>query len=369
MRIAWKELRRRPARFMTATAILTLIALLLMFLGGLLDGLISQSTNAIAAQRGDLLVYSHASRDSFVRSRIEPALAEQVRKVEGVQTVGGLGVAQVGARVPGNGPRDLANVALFGYEIAPRGVPATPTRGSAYADRTLESEGVRVGQTILLGPERSPITVIGFVDNTNFSGQGSLWASLDTWIEVLRANRPQENLADGTVQALVVQTNVAGGPVAERIDAATSGATHTLTISEAVDAVPGVKEQRSTFNSIIGVTGFIALVVIALFFTLLTVERVALYGVLKAVGARSRTLFAGVVLQAVVVTAIAAVIAGAVGLLLDAVIPAGAIPYELGVGRIASSVVLLLIAAVIGSAFSLRRVLKIDPASAIGSSS
>ncbi|CAN5782312.1 hypothetical protein BH23ACT2_BH23ACT2_17790 [soil metagenome] len=34
---------------------------------------------------------------------------------------------------------------------------------------------------------------------------------------------------------------------------------------------------------------------------LLTVERTALYGVLKALGVSSRTLFAGVLLQAVVV--------------------------------------------------------------------
>ena len=40
MKLALRELRRRPGRFVTATIILTLIAMLLMFLGGLLDGLI-----------------------------------------------------------------------------------------------------------------------------------------------------------------------------------------------------------------------------------------------------------------------------------------------------------------------------------------
>ena len=55
-------------------------------------------------------------------------------------------------------------------------------------------------------------------------------------------------------------------------------------------------------------TVVIAIVVVALFFALITVERTALYGVLKAIGARSRTLFAGVVLQAVVVTLIASAI-------------------------------------------------------------
>ena len=43
MRLALRELVRRPGRFAVATAILTLIAALLMFLGGLLDGLVGHA--------------------------------------------------------------------------------------------------------------------------------------------------------------------------------------------------------------------------------------------------------------------------------------------------------------------------------------
>ncbi len=130
-----------------------------------------------------------------------------------------------------------------------------------------------------------------------------------------------------------------------------------------------MRQQRSVFNQIIGVTIVIAVVVIALFFALLTVERTALYGVLKAIGARSRTLFGGVMLQAVVVAAIAAVLGGGLALLFDALIPAGALPYQLLPSRLLTSALALVVAAIAGSAFSLRRVLRIDPASAIGTSS
>ena len=140
--------------------------------------------------------------------------------------------------------------------------------------------------------------------------------------------------------------------------------------TEAADAIGGVKQQRSVFNQIIGVTLAIAVVVVALFFALLTVERVGLYGVLKAIGARSRTLFAGVVAQAAVVALIAAAIgAGVRGRARrrrcrrapsrTSSCPAGSssAPWRSCSQR--SS----------GSAFSLRRVLRVDPASAIGRAS
>lgn len=370
MRLALRELRRRPSRFVTAAVILTLVAVLVMFLGGLLDGLIRGSTGALRAQDADLVVYSDTARSNFARSRIEPEVRAAVEAVPGVARTGGIGLVQLGARVPGNGPRDLAATALFGYELAPRGVPDPPDPGEVYADDVLKADGVEVGMRIELGAARTPVTVIGFVRDVSYSGQGSLWAEPGTWRAVVAANRPDVRLPDDAFQALVVQTDPGADPgrVARQIDQATE-TTKSLTITQAIDEIPGVRAQRSTFNQIIAVTVAIAAVVVALFFALLTVERLSLYGVLKALGARSGTLFAGLVAQAVVVTATAAVVAGGLALLIDALVPPGSIPLDVTPRRVLTSAALLLVAAVIGCAFSLRRVLRVDPAAAIGTAS
>ena len=373
MKLALRELRRQPGRFVTATVILTLLASLLMLLGGLLDGLLSGATSAVLAQEGELIVFSSTAEDSFLRSRITTETSAQVAAVEGVSAVGGIGVVQLGARVPGKGERDLLDVVLFGYELPPRGVPDPPAAGRAYADATLEAQGLEKGMTIELGQARTPVEIIGFVDDLQFSGQGTLWVDAATWREALNANRPGSGVGDDTFQSLVVQVddNAAPAAVASSIDSttgsSTDGRTSTLTVVGAANAIGGVEQQRSTFNQIIGVTVIIAIVVVALFFALLTVERTAMYGVLKAVGARSRTLFGGVLLQAVIVTIIASCIGGALALALDLAAPPGSIPFTLTPARVVTSVVLLLLAALIGCAFSLRRVLRIDPASAIGS--
>jgi putative ABC transport system permease protein len=367
--LALREMRRRPGRFTVAAALLTLIAMLLMLLGGLLDGLIARSTGAIRAQRADLVVFSATAEQSFLRSRITPELRARVDAVPGVRRTGGVGVTQLGARVPGKGPRDLVDVALIGYQLPPRGLPVPPRRGSAYADDILQDEGVERGDTLQLGPAHTPVTIVGFVDDTSYSGAGSLWASPATWRDVQNTNRPGNTVGPGVFQSLVVRA--AGDPstVAHRIDQATEHATETVSKSEAADSIGGVRQQRSVFNQIIGVTLIIAIVVVALFFALLTVERVGLYGVLKAIGAKSRTLFAGVVIQAVAVALVAATIGSVFAIVLDLTLPPGTIPYQLLTSRLVISALALVIAAIAGSAFSLRRVLRVDPASAIGRSS
>ena len=83
MKLALRELRRRPGRFVTATVILFLISLLLMFLGGLVDGLIGSSTGAVRAQRGTVIVFSADAKNSFLRSTIDTTLRAEVDAVVG----------------------------------------------------------------------------------------------------------------------------------------------------------------------------------------------------------------------------------------------------------------------------------------------
>ena len=215
-------------------------------------------------------------------------------------------------------------------------MPEPPEAGTAYADRTLEANGVAVGETLQLGPARTQVKVVGWVDGLAYAGQGTLWASTDTWRTATAANRPDAVVGAEDFQALLVRagSGVDATELARRIDRSTDGATDSLTLAAAIEAIPGVKEQRSTFNQIIGVTLVIAVVVVALFFALLTVERTALYGVLKAIGATSGRLFRGVLLQAVVVTAIAATVGAVIAVGLDLLIPPGSIPFTLEPARV-----------------------------------
>ncbi len=364
MKLAWRELIRRPSRFVTAGAALTLIVLLLLVLGGILDALVASSTGLLRAQSAALIVYSVDSKGSIDRSRVSAADRAAVGKVSGVHEATGLGIALLAGYIPG---RDApADVALFGYEAPNLRVPAPPDPGQGYADTSLRDEGLTLGETIELGSIRVPVEIVGWVNGTDYNLQSGVWVDPATWRRALNANIPDAAVAPGTFQAVLVTPDKGISPteLASAVDRAVPSVS-ALTIDEAVARVPGVKEQSSVFNSIIGVTFAVAGIVVALFFALLTIERIGLLGILKAIGASSRTLAAGLTLQAVLIAGGALVIGSLLAVGLARVIP-DTVPFTLSPGRFLFTAAGLVAAAVIGSAISFRRIVRIDPASAVG---
>ena len=366
MKTAWRELTRAPGRFLTAGGALTLIVVLILLLGGLLDGLYLGSTRALEAQSAGVFVYSETANDSFFRSRLDERVRAEVEAVDDVGSATGLSVVQLPAHIPGvDGSVDTA---MFGYEAPNERVPAPPGQGRAWVDRSLEDDGVVVGQMLGFGPARTPVTVAGFVDGTTFNLQGAVWMDPSTWNEVVRAKVPAATLPPGGAQALLVtpEQGVEPADLVAGIDRAVPGVT-ALTKEDAILGLPGVRDQRAIFTAIITVTFVVAGLVVALFFALLTLERVGLFGVLKAMGASSRTLAAGLSLQAVLIALGAFTVGGLITLGLAAILP-GAIPLDLEIRRAAITVAGLIVTALVGSAVSFRRIVRIDPATAVGGS-
>jgi len=361
------ELRRKPLRFAVAGTSLALLTVLLLFLGGLLDGLYIGSTGLLRSQPGELVVYSADARDSLIRSRIDPELRSEIEDVDGVAATGGIGVALVGGEVDGRS--ELANLSVTTFELPVDSMPSDPSLADdeALADRSLEAQGVEVGDSVLVGSARTPVEVVGWVDDTNYLQQGGFFVTPDTWRQVLADSRPDSTLPQGTFQALVVEVadGVDADAVARAIDEATDGATSTLTRDEAVQALPGIQEQDATFTAIIYVTLFVAGLVVALFFALLTLERTGLYSVLKALGASTRQIFGGVLAQALVVALVSFVVGGAVMAGLTLLVP-DEVPVALLPARAFQVAIGLVVMSAIGATVSLRRVLRVDPASAIG---
>jgi putative ABC transport system permease protein len=198
-----------------------------------------------------------------------------------------------------------------------------------------------------------------------------VWLSSKRWREIVQ-KRPTlpPLLPPGVDQALVVQpsdTALDTGRVGRSWPPTWAARTASMSSppEQAIQALPVVQQQSSTFRGIIGVTFVVTLMVVALFFTLITLERVGLYAVLKALGARTRDLLAGISVQAVCVSVVALVLGVVLSAVFVSVLPA-TLPVRLVPARLVQIAVGVLLSALLGSLFTLRRVLRIDPAEAIG---
>jgi putative ABC transport system permease protein len=414
MRMATRELRRRPRAYLVPTGILLLLALLLLYPSTILDGIIKYSTAAIEHAPADLIVYARDANGVQVRSQITPEMRRQVQDVDGVTWVATYDAAVFTGRVDGRPESESLGFAVMSSD-QPMG-PIFPKPGEALVDESFRGvRGIEEGATLLLGPFRVPVTIVGFSTNTDLWLLGGVVVDKDTWLEVFGQSSPvtgssgEEAPGEGAEaaappaeasqpsgssessgasesgsqptpsaeppeptpstrpsQALFVslEHGVNASQVAEAIDEATRRETETFTRKGAVEAMPGVREQAVIFGYIKAVTLAVALVVVGLFLSFLTLERTPLYAVLKAVGASSRQLFFGVVGQALAITAVAVSLAVLLTMALNRV-PLG-LPTVMRFERVVETLVALGVTAVLGSIVSLRRVVRIDPASAIG---
>lgn len=398
MKMAAREMRRRPRSYLVPTGILLLLALLLLYPSAILDGIIKYSTAAVEHAPADLIVYSRESNGVQLRSRVESDVRRQVQEVPGVAWVTTFDATVFTGRVEGQEATQSLGLALLASE-QPLG-PIVPGPGEALVSSTLRGyRGVEEGATLLIGPFRVPVRVVGFTEDIDLWLLGGVVVDKTTWLEALgqpssgqaqpneappdegspeeatpdQERAPEQEGAPATgqlsttsSQALFVKVTEGNDPeqVAAAIDQTTDQATETFTRSGAVQAMPGVREQATIFGYIKAVTLTVALVVVGLFLSFLTLERTPLYAVLKAVGASSRQLFTGVVAQAVIITLVAVLTAVLVTWGLTHV-PLG-LPATMRFERVVETLVALGFTAIAGSVVSLRRVVNIDPASAIG---
>ncbi len=362
--LALNEIRRGKGRFAAIVAALSLIVFLVLVLAALADGLFFGATGAVRSTSATAYVFDQDAEGSLVRSRLPESDVEKVAAAPGVEQAGPVGVLLTG----GVGPEGPIDLAVFGIDPGGAGsptavegtLPSPGDTGKAAVDQALRDAGVTLGSQVSVGDVSAE--VVGFTADSEYQLQPTLWTTVDTWRAMRDAVRPELRGQTDTVNAVAVIAETDAD--LESIAAAVPGTT-ALTAEETGLAIPGVEQQNSTLNSIIYTTLAVAGLVVALFFALLVLEKRELFAALKALGASTGRLGRGVILQALIASALGVVIGAVVARLFDLIIPPE-VPTLYRTETLITIAIFTLVAGVVGALFSLRRIAKIDPATAIG---
>lgn len=244
-----------------------------------------------------------------------------------------------------------------------------PTPGEAFvaiADVSLQDEGISLGDSVTLTGSSQPVEIVGFVENAQYLLAATVWVPLETWQALRREVRPETIGLGPVAQAfpILLDPDVTGASVGAAIDEAL-GTTETVSKDEAVLSLPGVDQQKSTFTAIIIVSFVVVGVVIALFFALITLEKRGQFAILKAIGSSNRFLLQGVLVQAIIATVAGYVLGWALSRLLALALP-GYVPIEFLTGTAVSLFAATIVMGGVGALFSFRRIIRIDPAAALG---
>ncbi|HEX5563536.1 MAG TPA: FtsX-like permease family protein, partial [Sporosarcina sp.] len=138
-----------------------------------------------------------------------------------------------------------------------------------------------------------------------------------------------------------------------------------IEIEEFIQNLPGYTEQNLTLTFMIYFLFAISAVIVAIFLYVLTVQKISMFGVMKAQGISDYYLSKSVIAQTFLLAAIGVMIGLALTLTTGAFLPA-AVPVSFDLPTMLIYGAVLVVVAIAGAVFSVWTIVRVDPLKAIG---
>jgi putative ABC transport system permease protein len=365
--LALREIRRSCLRFALLAGAVGLLVFLILFLQTLLGALLTFFVGGLENQSAQVLVYGEDARRTVAASVVTPEQVANVSDVAGVASAAPLGQADFTVDAGG----ELQDASLFGHELDGPGEPLEIVDGrrpagdgEAVASDVDADRGFAVGQSVVIQPAGVEVEVVGLAREIRFNVLPTLFVSYGTYEDALAGRDPDVPAVLPSLVAVQPQDGTAPHELATRIDETVEGV-EALARETAVAEIPGVEQIRTSFAILVGLAFIVVGLVTGVFFLILTLQKRDALTLLRAVGADARDLVAVIVVQVVTVVGVGVLIGtGLTGL--AGLASTEEFPIALRPGLAAATGTAILVLGLLVSGAAIRRVLRIDPASATG---
>ncbi|HRL51159.1 MAG TPA: ABC transporter permease [Enterococcus aquimarinus] len=358
MFLAFNEIRHSKFRYALIIGVMFLIAYLVFFLTGLAYGLAQENRVAVDQWDADAILLSTDSNNNLGMSMIPIKDFDEVDASEKAVLAQTPGVVQkVGAKKSD----DKISVSFFGIRsdefIMPEVVEgeAFENNDEGIADISIKEEyGIELGDELKLSGQEKTIKIVGFVENAKFSVSPVIYTTIGAYQEI-RFEKTDDS-PDARINGIVVRGDVTAYPE-DDLDK--------IEISQFISELPGYNAQVLTFGFMIGFLIVIAAIVIGIFIYVLTMQKVSIFGVMKAQGISSGYIASSVIVQTFLL-AIIGVGLGFIGTYGTALFLPTAVPFQSNFAFFGIIGLLMVFFALFGAVFSVKTIVKIDPLKAIG---
>lgn len=356
MFLALNEIMHSKLRYALVAGVMFLIAYLVFFLTGLAYGLAQDNRTAVDKWEADSIVLSKDANSNLGMSMITKKIAEEVE---------GGKVAYL-AQTPGvvtskdSTEEGKINVSFFGIDknqfIMPNLVEgkAFDNDDEAVGDISLKEEyGLAVGDTVKLSGSDKTFKLTGFTDHAKFNVSPVLYTTINAYQEI--RFEKEDTSENARINAIVVRGKISNLP--EDLEQ--------IKISKFINELPGYNAQVLTFGFMIGFLIVIAAIVIGIFIYVLTMQKINIFGVMKAQGITGGFIARSVVAQTFILSFVG-ILLGLLATVGTSLVLPDAVPFQSNWLFFGVISLLMLVVAVLGALFSVRTIVKIDPLKAIG---
>lgn len=338
MKMAWKEIIKNKSRFVILGSIVFLVSFLTLIISGLANGL-SQDNAALIQDMPEGTFYMEASADeTYNMSKIDTSLAEQtLNENEGATALS----IQMGFMEDQNA--DQVSVAFA--TASNNNVFPEVKSGEVILDESVKEKGVKVGDVLTNNQLSKDLTVKGFVEQEKFSHAPVAFINEKNYQEMYRTEEMQMLFTPGK-------------------EAMSIDGLQAFSNKEFLSTIPSYSAEQLSLNMIVWFLVVISGMLFGIFFYMMNVQKIGLYGILKAIGVKTSMLFKMMWTQMFIITIIALALSIGISQLFSNFAPEG-MPFHLPLATSGILAVVFLIIGFIGATLSGIQIKKIQPLQAI----
>lgn len=364
MFIALRDLWHSKLRFGLLAGAIGLLVFLLLFLNTLSTTLIGFFIGAIENNSAEVLVYQDTSRQNLQASRLEPVVVDEVAAVPGVAAAAPIGELTFTAEVGGN----RTDLSLWGVDLDGPGRPEPvvegrlPGPGEVVVDESGIAQGLTIGETITLLPGGTELEIVGYVQDLRYAVVATAYLGFDEWAGIFEREFPGTPVVPISLVAVEIPPGEHAATIGDRITQSVAGV-EAFDRDTAASGTPAVDSMSRSFTLMVGITFGIVVLVVGFFFLILTVQKLASFTALRAIGASTAYLAWSLIIQIVVLVSLGSFLA--TGVLWVATLGSNpAFPLSVDGSLVLSVTSVVLLFSILAGLLSVQRIARSDPADA-----
>jgi putative ABC transport system permease protein len=339
MNMAWKEIKKSKAKFIILGSIIFLVSFLTFIISGLANGL-SQDNSALIKDLPQGHFYMNAdAKETYNLSKIDSSVQDQA--LQDHKDAAAFSIQMGFVNDAEDKQHSVAFVTSTDSKLFENVAP-----GEIVLDRSLEKDGIKVGDVLTNNQFSGTFKVTGFVDQKKYSHAPVAYIHMDNYKEIYRVNN---------MQLLFI-------PAQDQAPSITG--LQSFSKSQFLNTISSYKAEQMSLNMIIWFLVAISGMLFAIFFYMMNVQKIGLYGILKAIGVKTSTLFRMMWSQMFFITIIALVLSVALSQGFNLIAPEG-MPFHLTLETTLLLSILFLVIGFIGATLSGIQIKKVEPLQAI----